>query len=701
MFSTTTDVTQQVLGVIDLEGIDPYENWEKSTRPSGAALTALWQPVFGELVPDVSGSLTGPAATLLAQITTSSEIAAEPQTLALLARLAAGDPLREVERRFFVFRPEARAYLARLSSGAAIPLKILHLGPAVPVAFVGQTLTSPALPPLGTGRAGTVVTGIIDDVMGFANERFRRAPGGSRVERFWMQAMPAVAGGTATVGGEIDRAGIDALLASTPEEPRIYERLFPGGVYVIAPAPRGDLGLTPYESLNAQPFARAETHGTQVLDLAAGYPMGTAPQDRPILAVQLPQLATLETWGARLDLFILAGLQRLFHWADRWVENGQSRRAPLVVNISYGVLAGPKDGTGLIEQEIARMVAARNAEGVPTVVVLPAGNGYRDNCHAGLMLEPGATGDLTLRVQPDDQSVSFAEIWLNGMERLRLRITPPQGTPFDRLILPVDQVIDWQRQLTNGLKLTLVRIYVRPYPAGHPFGNGRTRVTVAFLPSQNHEAPLQVVPAGAYEMRLTNRGATALRAVIETQRDDTPPGFPVWGRQAYLDHPLAHGWDPALKNFTAPGPGSAVTRGGTLSGFGTAAAPGVVVVGAAFDRDALVRAALYCGAGPTPGRARPDLSAVSEETRAHPGVMTAATLSGGVTLLSGTSNAAPQVTRALVDLLSANPDHPLQDLTPLFAGQPFAGPGDDQLGRGQLPFSVTAGRPARRLGRGS
>lgn len=697
MFSTTADVTQDVLGVIDLEGIDPYENWEKSTRPLGAALAALWQPVYVELVADPSGALRGPAAVLLAQIATSGEIAAEAQTHALLAEVAAGAALREVDRRFFVFRPEGRAYLARLTSGAAIPLKILHLGPAIPAAFVGQTLTSPALPPLGAGRAATVMTGVIDDVMGFANERFRTAPGGSRIERFWMQAMPSIAGGVAAIGGEIDRAGIEAILAATPEEPRVYERLFPAGVYVIARAPRGELGLTPYESLNARPFAQATTHGTQVLDLAAGYPMDSAPANRPILAVQLPQLATLETWGARLDLFLLLGLQRLFQWADRWVEDGQTRRAPLVVNISYGVLAGPKDGSGLIEQEIARMVRARNAEGVPTVVVLPAGNGYRDNCHAAATLDPSESTDLALRLQPDDQSVSFAEVWLTGLERLRLRITPPQGSAFDRLIQPQDQVIDWQRQLTNGLKLTLARIYVRPYPAGHPFGNGRTRVTVAFLPSQNHEAPLQVVPAGAYEVRLTNQGASPLHLRIETQRDDTPPGFPVWGRQAYLDHPLAHGWDTATADFTAPQPGSPVQRDGTLSAYATATAPGMVVVGAAFDRDALSQAALYCGAGPTPGRARPDLSAVSEETRAHPGVLAAATLSGGVTLFTGTSNAAPQVTRALVDLLTANPDHPLDDLTPLTAGMVFAGSGHDQLGQGLLPFSAGAGRLARRI----
>ena len=52
MFGPTTDVTRALIGAIDLEGIDPYENWEKATRPSGAAMVPLWQPAYVELLAD-------------------------------------------------------------------------------------------------------------------------------------------------------------------------------------------------------------------------------------------------------------------------------------------------------------------------------------------------------------------------------------------------------------------------------------------------------------------------------------------------------------------------------------------------------------------------------------------------------------------------------------------------------------------------
>ena len=691
MFGATVDVTQALIGATDLAGLDPYENWEKATRQPGAALVPLWQPVYVELRGDLPAGIAGAAQMLLGQIATSREIAVEAVTLAMLQGLAAGAALREADRRFFLFRPEVVAAKASLMGGAAIPVKLLHLGPAMPTAFDTAAAVPPLPPHMGQGLASTVITGVIDDVMGLANERFRRSPTATRIERFWMQGMPAITGGAAVIGGEIDRAGLDAVLQASSEEIGVYDRLVANGVYVIARAPRGEVGLTPYDLLNARPFAFAQTHGTQVLDLAAGWPMGDAPLDRPIMAVQLPQLATLETWGARLDLFVLLGLQRLIHWADRWVEGGVTKRAPLVVNISYGILAGPKDGSGLIEAEIARLVAARNAEGVPTAVVLPAGNGFRDNCHARMTLPAGTADEVTLRLQPDDQSVSFVEIWLTGHQRLRLAITPPQGTRFDRLILPADTAFDWQGRLGGGLVQTMARVYVRPYPPLTGATMGRTRVTIAFLPSQNHEVPHQVVPAGAYVLRLTNEGRAPLDAHLETQRDETPSSFPSWGRQAYLDHAAAYGWDRQVAGYGAPaGP---IARAGTLSAYATAQGPGVLVVGAAFDRDNLGRAARYSAAGPNPGRARPDMAAVAEESQAHPGVLAAATLSGGVTRFSGTSAAAPQITRALVAALAANPALDLADVSGLF--DPLTP--DAQLGTGLLAFRDQAGRPARRI----
>ena len=67
-----------------------------------------------------------------------------------------------------------------------------------------------------------------------------------------------------------------------------------------------------------------------------------------------------------------------------------------------------------------------------------------------------------------------------------------------------------------------------------------------------------------------------------------------------------------------------------------------------------------------------------------------------MTLFSATSNAAPQVTRALVAALAANQALDLADLADL--ADLFApGPPDPQLGAGLLPYRDPAGRPERRI----
>jgi hypothetical protein len=191
-------------------------------RPARAALVPLWQPVYAQVLADPAGGYSATAQTLLTQITTSGEIAAEGPVRRRLRALSLRAAPREVERRFFIFRPETVAALARLANGASIPVKLLHVGPAMPTSFETDLTTISALPEdRGETLARTVIPGVIDDVIGFANERFRHSIHQTRVERFWMQGMPLINGGRAVIGGEVDRAEIDALLQSQPEESQV------------------------------------------------------------------------------------------------------------------------------------------------------------------------------------------------------------------------------------------------------------------------------------------------------------------------------------------------------------------------------------------------------------------------------------------------------------------------------------------------
>lgn len=705
---TTVATGKEKVGSATADRIEPYADWEQMTRPAwrkgvvGGKALALWQPVLAELNPGHVGGIRAAAGVLLSLIDPLS-LAIGADVQAMLRAVATTGVQDKLDAHFFLFRPETDAHQPLMDGRDAL-YRVLHVGPAVPGAFIDPTATGPASVD-GAERAGaigtTVLTATVDDVTGIAHERFRLGRTATRIARFWAQAQPDFStGGPArpAIGTQIDAARINGLLQSQPSEDDLYRELYPRGLPFIAAAPRSaGAGLRSAADIadpaHHRPFMR-DSHGTHVLDLAAGEPAEDGVADRPILSVQLPRLATFETSGARLDVFVLMAVMRILDWADNWQEAGQAVRAPVVINISYGILAGPKDGSGLMEAEIARLVEARNAQGVATAVVLPAGNGFRAGCHAVMDLDPGQGDSVTLRLQPEDLTTGFVEIWLDRVERLALTLSPPAGPPVTLTLAGgAACVADWQCQRGGGAAwVTIGRVYVRPAGA-------RLRVVLALCPTLNHDDPDLTAPPGAYGIALFNEGAAPVTAAIDVQRDDALDDYPAAGRQAYLDHPSVDAVDPEtlLRDMPRPGQGP-VSRLGTISAHATADADAVIVVGAAFGRDARAEAALYSGAGAGPERRWPDLAATGDESRSHPGILGAGTLSASAATYSGTSVAAPQVTRAIVDQWRAKGTigtTPV-DIGALLAGGRPLPARDTRLGAGIARTAPGRGRPIRR-----
>ncbi|MFN3973127.1 MAG: S8 family serine peptidase, partial [Gemmobacter sp.] len=429
-----------------------------------------------------------------------------------------------------------------------------------------------------------------------------------------------------------------------------------------------------------------------------GIPLRRRPRrNRHVLAMKRERVLTL-------DLFILSGVLRILRWADRWPRFPGAPlddvvRAPVVINISYGIQAGSKDGSGFLEAEIARLVGLRNAAGIPTAVVLPSGNAYRTQCHAEMRVPQEETDAVTLRVQPEDLSVSFIEISLDDLTEARLTITPPVGPAGIIVLKPEAQVVDWRRYRTDAcgqeVSKTIGRIYVRLFPETNKHA-ARTRVIFALCPTLNHDDPTMTAPPGPYGITLQNRCAEPLVARLDVQRDDSLNDFPRYGRQAYLDHEAVNCVDleTLMQNLPCADLGP-VSRNGTLSALATATEANVIVVGSAFDRDARAIAALESGSGPNGARPGPDLGAIGTETRAHPGRLAAGTFSGGTSVFDGTSAAAPLVTRAIVDLWSR--ELPADGTVDIAALAGALAPVDPRLGSGVLAYAPSPGRPERRL----
>ena len=702
-------------------GVNPYENWERETRNPDVDTVKKaegWQPVYIRLIPEPAAEkpyLRAARRVLRAVLLPRTDLPGDERLtidmISLFFLLQAGAAKDDRFASFFVWRGSGRAY-----HGISGVFDVVHVGPQsstlrqIPPP-VSEQQAEAACDALCTAMesgikvrspecdVSEVVTAVIDDQIGFAHERFRSAADQTRVQGHFVQQKEAFLGedrdtptpGIILVGGVFDHLLINKLLAEN-DEAEIYRKTdeiavasaVKNGVGLLDALLRGsfvnllDKGFVPLREHRA-------SHGTFITDLAAGHPVAGGVIDRPIYTFDLSRLSTADTSGTRLDVHSVLAVMFLTGVVHLFLNCAPK---PMVINFSYALRAGPKDGTGFAEQEMARLVRDRHNSSAPTWLVLPAGNGFRDQGHALLSPERGQSAQVEWRIQPGDQTPSYVEIWGDPVPGATVTITPPgHGPETVDLDATSDSVHDL---MARGLPIA--RVFRQNV-------GERVRITVAVAATLNVDHPEAVASSGAWiiSAQATEQGFTLH---LDVQRDDTPEGFPRYGRQSYFDGANLGALDRDTIEYTAPRPSSEpVQRQFTLSSYGTKNDDQVIVAGGAIDSDALSRAALYSASGPAlGGRQTPELSAVSEETRTHPARLAAGMYSGSVAYYSGTSTAAALVTRQIVEALSA--DLSLDKSGVISALLAPEGPSpvpDFQLGYGTMPYKLEEGRVARRF----
>jgi len=406
---------------------------------------------------------------------------------------------------------------------------------------------------------------------------------------------------------------------------------------------------------------RSWTHGAAVADLAAGTrdPMSFSCGDEPLAAVQqpgasdkagaaklllvqLPRTSLVDTTGAAMDVHVLSALQFMLH-----AVNGRR----LFVNLSYGTYAGPHDGSSFLEQAIDDLCEKHTN----LKVVLPAGNGRNEACHAVLSLTRSApTASVEVALMPDNQRQSFLELWW-----------PASAGDFAlKLISPDRRVTELPRGSLQrgelGSDAVVVRKQLVDGDAASPVSN--SSMLVVFAPTQQpfderpgpsgtRTGPSPVAAHGRWRLIVDGRGSSAMGGIevhAYLERGDTvlEAGDPPTQARFVVDAPEHPDSDYAQQ--------SPVKKHGTLSAYATGTT--AIVVGGryrrggAYGNPGAVRVAEYSGAGPGRGVARafgPCVLAVSDDHPALPGVLVARPFGVGTVRLNGTSMAAPQVLRKL------------------------------------------------------
>ncbi|MCB6177818.1 hypothetical protein LHP98_06690 [Rhodobacter sp. Har01] len=658
-------------------GLGPYADWEAAVEAAEGGPPRR-VPLFVRLVDPGDG--TDLVAALAQALTLPFvDFAAHERDLLETERLHAG-PGWPHEVRFVAF--VARSDLDRLPAAWVV----LAAGPGfVPAEPMARFAPCDLCATRGRLDPAVPVLAILDDGIGYLNVRFRAGLDRTRVLGVWLQAAERRAQGPLApsrdirMGRVLTAAEIDAQLASGLPEADLY-RQANRALY-----PRTERAATD----------RRVTHGTHVLDLAAGARFAEPMAAVPILAVQLPPASIRESAGRRMAAHLVQGLRWCL--AELLRQSDGIAVPPLVVNLSLGSLGGPGDASEFLAEWLAYEVSrhARLAPGAEVRVTGAYGNARLSRLVARAELRIDRPLRLDWRVLPDDRTSSFLELRVESTlaRGLRLRLTPPPAAGRPPL------TIDWPGVSGQGWRLDtphgpLAAVQAVPEASGQLLLHLALAPTVAF-------GGLAVAPPGRWQVDIATTENEPVLLTAKVQRDDTPFGHPPFGRQSWLDHPEGWVWEAQSHSYTAPRAGSGgadcpVTREGTHVAFGGADDPGVVLVGAARPvpgQPAASRPSLYAAEGVVqlrrPGESLgPALAARGDDGAVLTGVRAAGTLTGSQARLAGSSMAAPAVARRLLDYFRTVPQGrrtPAAERAALLGPAPAASPPvDPQLGAGVL-----------------
>ena len=522
-----------------------------------------------------------------------------------------------------------------------------------------------------TGLTGTltptsVIVGVIDAGIALSHDRFRRPDGGTRILSAWLQGgkwhkQKHLPFGRELMQGDIEDRMADCTTALGVDEGAFNRRA----------------GLVDYAEPSVERWIdTAAPHGTHVADLAAGFDpeaLNTMRDRLPMIVVDLAPRVSVGPSGSFLEFYVMWAIRHIAETADAiWDASfaGQAQGGfPVVINLSYGLLAGPKDGTMAIQKYIAGLNAARQGR-PPMVMVLPAGN---DNLERGVaMLSVAPVASIDWRISPQDHTSNYVEVWTDAVagpvvagatHPLAVALHPPGGPAGPGTAGAAGQVCDliWNKGRKDAE--VIARIYCRQtdnaMPDGSPATSHRLHYVICTAPSWRVRR--QAAPSGAWPITLSHQRVGAVPAQLCVQSDqDLTPGHGL-GRLTTFDDPAYAVHDPvgrwndtymrdmALTGVTRITQAGPVRQENTLNAI--AGSPGTLTVAGYRASDGMP--ADYSSAGRDgTNPLLPDFACVSDDGVWRIGRMAAGARSGSAAVLQGTSFATGEATRIVAhDLL--------------------------------------------------
>lgn len=532
----------------------------------------------------------------------------------------------------------------------------------------------------------TIIVGVIDTGIALGHNRFRMPDGSSRILAAWQQNDVWNKEGQAYLpfGRELYKHQIDTLL----DEHSGGSKTGPLDEDALNRA-TGVLDMQ--RPLGHREVAGRFAHGTHVLDLAAGHDPSDADADFlrrvKIIAINLPGSITFGESGTFLDNFMTYAVQRVADLADAiWMKNNPGSTGPgypVVMNISFGKQAGAKSTLDHFPRALRDFHDTRASKGLsPVDFVMPAGNDNLDRCNALLKFGTDSAQVLPWRILPEDQSSNYVEIWSEPFTNAQAYADGKVPVPLLVSLTPPGKQEQDPRQAKPG-HVTDLGDYAAVYcdlirDADTP-DVCKFRYVLCIAPTLRQDRRQDTAPAGAWTIKLATPNGE-IRAVMSVQTDQAIlPGRAI-GLRSYFDdpvyvthdeagrlvesyaYPAADGKWPKNTDWDPENP-SLVRRHGTMNA--SAAHDYVTCVGGYRVTDGKPMAYSATGRGRKSGgddgigvktdfadggrRGAPTVLLPTDDGPAHFGVLAAGAANGSVVAMQGTSFAAPQAVRRIVD----------------------------------------------------
>ncbi|KNG92750.1 hypothetical protein [Pseudaestuariivita atlantica] len=471
-------------------------------------------------------------------------------------------------------------------SGEAVPLPDAVANEKIPHDDWDFSKIEHRLP--GDIPADTVIVGILDTGIALSHMGTNISPGKTRIISSWQQGAamrwesvanladdtteyqqsePWLPCGREVFSGEINAA----LEAFGDAQGVVDEEAFNRALRISSP----DL------IMGNRDLEMATAHGTHTLSLAAGMDHeNTTREERErqrIIAVNLPAQFSHGSGGNFLPYFAVYGVDRILYLADAlWLKNTPDpdshavRGYPIVINFSYGMMAGPKDGYHTIELALKNLFEDRKKQAKagqtmsPVRIMMPVGNDNLLRGAASTVLAAEGTPfglnnnlkareriTVPWRIQPADSTANFVEIWSEAkpcadfyamLERVEVFVTPPGREKLritDLSANAYSDLADYARVYVRHVAIdpnTGPTIHVQEAGTKNPNARFRLAILVCVAPTTLDLPDAPLAPAGEWTVEVKYDGPETVDFTLYIQSDQSAVVTSKTGKRSYFDH---------------------------------------------------------------------------------------------------------------------------------------------------------------------